>query len=121
MIAAEHQRDLSLIGGVLDHFRQARAGVGDLRKIARVRGTRGQAFRLVDDHVAQVLGLVAQLGELLIQAGDAQGRGTHVDAAASRAQIHGRADDGDVRLTHASEKPITIIASWLAEFSKGEC
>ena len=101
MIAAQHQRDLSLIGGALDHLRQARAGVGDLRKIARVGGTRGQALRLVHDHVAQIFDLVAQLGELLIQTGDAQGRRSHVHAAASRAQIHGRADDGDVRLTHA--------------------
>ena len=103
MIAAQHQRDLSLTGGALDHFRQARAGVGDLRKIARVGGTGRQAFRLVHDDVAQILGQVAQLGEFLIQAGDAQGRGAHIDAAASRAQIHGRADDGDVRLTHAEE------------------
>ena len=66
-----------------------------------MRGTGGRAFRLVDDYIAQVLDLVAQRGELLIQAGDAQGGGAHIDAAASRAQIHGRADDGDVRLTHA--------------------
>jgi hypothetical protein len=110
VIAAQHQRDLSFIGGALDHFRQARAGVRDLRKIPRMRGTRRKAFRLVHDYVPQIFGLVAEFSEFLIQAGDAQGRRTHVHAAASRAQIHGRADDGDMRLTHAGEKPITIIA-----------
>ena len=75
--------------------------MGDLRKIARVRGTGGQALRLIDHDVAQILDLVTQLGELLVQSGDAQRRRSHVDAAASRTQIHGRADDGDVRLTHA--------------------
>jgi hypothetical protein len=91
-----------MIGGALDYFRQACAGVRDLRKISGMYGTGGQTFRLVDYDIAQILGQIAQLGELLIEAGDAQGGGTHVDAAASRTQIHGRADNGDVRLTHGN-------------------
>lgn len=64
-------------------------------------GTRGQAFGLIHYDVAEVFDLIPEVGEFLMQAGDAQGGRSHIHAAASRTQIHGRADNGDVRLTHA--------------------
>ena len=41
----------------------------------------------------------------LVQIGDAHRRRAHVDAAAARAQIERRSDDGDVRLLHSSDRP----------------
>ena len=72
-----------------------------------MRRTGGKALRLIDDDVAPVFDLVTELLKLFVQSGNAQRRGTHIDAAASGAQVHGRADDCDVRESQSS-----IIARW---------
>src|SRR5438105_714520 len=51
--------------------------------------------------VAQVIDFVTEPSELLIKPRDAQCGGPHIDTPASRAQIHGRADDSNVGMPHA--------------------
>jgi hypothetical protein len=51
-------------------------------------------------HVAEIVGAVAQGRHPPIETGDADGRGTHVHAAAALSQIERRADDGDVGMLH---------------------
>ena len=89
--------------GTLYQIGESRASVGDLRKVARVGRPAGMRFGLVDQNVAEILHLVAQRGDFFVQAGQAHGGGSHIHAAASRTQVHGRADDGDVGLAHGVE------------------
>jgi hypothetical protein len=104
VVAAQDQRDLFLGEGAVDHHRQTLAGERDLGQVFGAVGTFGQTFRLVDGHIAEIVGVVAEGGEALIQIGDADGGGTHVDTAAALAEVEGRADDGDVGRVHAMDE-----------------
>jgi hypothetical protein len=52
-------------------------------------------FGLLDFEVANVFNRVAKLLDARLQARAAKGRGAHVDAAATLAEVHGYADDSD--------------------------
>jgi hypothetical protein len=75
-------------------------GECDLRQVPGAVGAVGQTFGLVHGDVAEIVGAVAHCGRPLIETGDADGRGTHVHAAAALSQIERRADDGDVGMLH---------------------
>ena len=100
MIAAEHQRNFSILRGFLDDLGQPRTSVRDGQQVTGIGGTDGRIFGLIDGDIAEILDRVSERCEFFIEPGQAQRGRPHIDAAASGAQIHGRSDDGDVRLPH---------------------
>ena len=105
MIAAQHQRDTCPAPAPLAPCppaacRSARSAADTCAS----RGPSGYALRLRHRDVAQVLHLIAERRQPGIQIRHAHRRRTHVDAAASRAQIQRRADDRDVQ-TAACSRP----------------
>ena len=101
MIAAEHQRELAGAQRAIHHLRHQRVQVSAIcgRYLARECPS-GVAFALDHRNVAEVFHFIAQRREPPIEIGHAHGRGTHVDAAPSLAEIERRADDRDVLRTH---------------------
>ena len=96
MISAQYQWDAAFGHRAAPPSAPAvRTGLGDLRKIARIGRAFGQHLRLLDRSVAKVLNLVAERRSASEQVGHAHGRRTHIDAAATGAQVERRADDGD--------------------------
>src|SRR5438067_2341451 len=100
MIPTQYERGRSLFDVALDCLGEPRSGMRDLRVISRILATTRRDLRLVDSDVAQVVDMVAQPSEFLIQPGHAQRGGSHVDTAATRAQIHGRTDDRNMGMPH---------------------
>ncbi len=97
MIAAENQRELALRERRSDHLRQSRTGLGDLRKIFRMRAARPAGFRAAPRARCRDPPLrIPKLRQASVQIGDAQRGRAHVDAAAAGAKIERRADDRDV-------------------------
>jgi hypothetical protein len=102
VIAAQHQGTSAIGCGFFYQLRETLAGVGDLREIAGMRRALGKALWLIDYDVAPILDVVAEVLELFVQSGNAQCRRTHVDAATSCSEVHGGAENGDVRESQSS-------------------
>ena len=83
VVAAEHQREAAARGGL---FRPARPVRGRWRRCAadtRARVARVRALGLFHGDVAEILDAEAQAFDARVEVGDAQRRGSHVDAAAA--------------------------------------
>src|ERR1022692_3218927 len=100
MIAAEDERQESGGEGFVHAAGQRLAGVGDQRQVLGARIALGPGFLLFDGYVAAVLHLIAERSHARVQAGDAYGGRSHIDAAAVLPEIERRADDGDVGAWH---------------------
>jgi hypothetical protein len=72
------------------------AGRGDLGKELGVSVAGGRGFGLLYVNIAEILDVVPERPQARIEVRDAQRRRSHVDAAASLAEIERRSDDGDV-------------------------
>ena len=95
MVAAEHKRHHVLIERLADDFAEALARLRNLAEILRVLLAVVLLFRLPHGDVADILDLPAKLLQPLMQAGNAQRRRPHIDAAAARAQVHRHPDDAN--------------------------
>ena len=105
VVAAEHERQRSLLERQLDEAGDAAARRLDLRQVARalVRLGRRLQHRRLD--VAPVQAVVADPGQPLVQAGVADRRGAHVDAAPAGAEVERRTDDRDLLACSHAQKP----------------
>jgi hypothetical protein len=96
MVAAEYDGELVVGHGLAHTFGDVGAGFGNLWQITRFFRAWRDAFRLRDIDVAEVFHRIAKRRDLFVKTREANGGRAHVDAAAPGAQVHGRADNGDV-------------------------
>jgi hypothetical protein len=108
VIAAEHQGDASALHGAVDSGGELVAGGSDLGEEFGVTVAGGRGFGLLDGDVAKVVDVIAKGVQARIEIGDAEGGGSHVDAAAALAEIEGGADDGYAGVRH--KKPSLLAA-----------
>ena len=95
MIAAERQRDFSGLERLDHQFGMFRAGGGDFFQIFGVRVAFFFLLGNGDGDVATVFDVVPERFEPRFEAGDANGRWAHVDAAARLAEVERNADDAN--------------------------
>src|SRR5208283_5834593 len=95
VIPAEHQWDRSAPHGSVDAGGKFFAGRGDLGKELGVAVAGGRGFSLLYVNIAEILDVVPERLQARIEARDAERRRSHVDAAASLAEIEGRSDNRD--------------------------
>ena len=93
VVAAENQRDEAFLTNSLDLGRDPRAGVQDLVQEARLLGAARPGLREGRLDVASILDVDPGAGELSVQAGIANRRWAHVDAAAPCAEIESGSHD----------------------------
>jgi hypothetical protein len=75
---------------------QVFASVGDFGNVLGAFFAVGHFFGLLNGNVADVLDVMAELLDASLQAGNAESRRAHVNAAAAGAEVHGNADDADL-------------------------
>ena len=96
VVAAEDQRERAACPRLSSGLAvQRRAHRGDLADVLLARVAGVARFRDRHVQVALVDDRMAERGDLRVDAGDAQRRGTHVDAAPALAEVERHADDVD--------------------------
>lgn len=95
VVAAEDEGGESLVHGVRDGLGGAGAGVSNFGEEAGIGCAGGLGFSDFDADVAAVGDFVTEGFEVGFEAGDAEGGGAHVDAAAGSAEVEGDAEDAD--------------------------
>src|SRR5215218_8680164 len=88
VIATEHQRKVAALYDRLDLPGQMIGDPGNLGEITRPLVADLQLLHVLDDEVAVVHDLMAELSQAIVYARDANCRRPHVDAAATRAEVH---------------------------------
>ena len=111
VVATEHERDFAGFERFHDQFGALGAGGGDFFQIFRVGGAFLFLFGDGDGDVAAVFDVVADGFEARFEAGDTNGRGAHVDAAARLAEIEWDADDADLLWGDAGERGVAVLGS----------
>src|SRR5262249_23223956 len=109
MVSTENERDFAGFERLHHQFGALGAGGGDFFQVFRVGGA---FFFLLGDgngDIAAVFDVVADGFKARFESGDADGRGTHVDAAARLAEVERDADDADVLWSDAGER---CVRSW---------
>jgi hypothetical protein len=109
VIAAEDEGCQAFFEALDDGFGGASAGLGDLVEEARVGAAGGLGFGDLDADVASVGDLVAKGFEAGFKAGDAHGRGAHVNAAAAGSEIERDAEDADAARGHSLGATLRIL------------
>ena len=107
VVAAEHERQRVLLERERDEPGDAAARGLDLGQVARARSVSSVASEHGSLDVAPVEDVVADRGEPVVEPRVADGRRTHVDAAAARAEVERGADDRDLLACSHDAKPYT--------------
>ncbi len=95
VVTAEDEGCESLFHGVGDGLGGACAGVSDFGEESGVGGAGRLGFSDFNADIAAVGDFVTECFEVGFQAGDAEGGGAHVDAAAGSAEVEGDAENAD--------------------------
>jgi hypothetical protein len=96
MVPTKYEREPSFLNRFLDRRAKVLAGVRDFLDILGTLFADRHLFGLLYGNVANVLHRKAKLLDARLQTGNAQGRGTHVHAAAAGTEVHGYADDANL-------------------------
>ena len=95
VVPAQHQRRHAFFKRLHHGFGGARAGFGNLLQIAGVLAAKSLGFGNFDEDITAVGDLVAQRLKPRLEAGNAHGRGAHVDPAAAGAHVQRNTDDAN--------------------------
>src|SRR5262249_25497826 len=109
MVSTENERDFAGFERLHHQFGALGAGGSDFFQVFRVGGA---FFFLLGDgngDIAAVFDVVADRFQARFESSDADGRGTHVDAAARLAEVERDADDAELLWSDAGER---CVRSW---------
>ena len=98
VVAAQHQRQAAVLEHRPDRVAQPLAGAADLAQVPEPRVAGVVGLGDLDVHVAGVVDLVPQVADVVVDVGQAEGRGAHVDATAPGPQVERHADHGHLAL-----------------------
>src|SRR3989304_1845941 len=100
MVAAKHKGKRAVRPQLIHPPREKRARSYDLRKVFQLLVADPLQFRGFDQNIAFIHYFVTERAKPLTDAGNPDCRRTHVDTAATRAQVHGYAEDVDLLGIH---------------------